>query len=196
MVERRTEVETRVPSKLWSVARQCKKCSHHWDANVPQSKPHTQALLLRFVTYKALEKDLSPKMQDKLQSEKPGFWGYAEQSQEKLLLKSLVEVVSYGAGEGNHRWLVRRREGQGAHSRLCNKESADILTSHWGRLGWWGKLMHAVRAHQQAEKATFASEYHEEDLLLSTKYGEWKELKWSPWWQVDTTTVKQIRVHY
>ena len=37
--------------------------------------------------------------------------------------------------------------------------------------------MHAVRAYQQAEKATFASECHEEDLLLSTKYGGWKELK-------------------
>ena len=65
-----------------------------------------------------------------------GFEAMQEQSQEKLLLKSLVEVVSYGAGEGDHRWLVRRRERQGAHSRLCNKESADILTSHWGRLGW------------------------------------------------------------
>ena len=47
-----------------------------------------------------------------------GIEATQEQSQEKLLLKSLVhvEVVSYGAGEGNHRWLVCRRERQGAHS--------------------------------------------------------------------------------
>ena len=50
MIERRAEVERRAPSKLWPVARQSKGCSLHWDSNGPQSKPHTQASLPRFVT--------------------------------------------------------------------------------------------------------------------------------------------------
>ena len=34
-----------------------------------------------------------------------------------------------------------------------------------------------MRAYQQAEKATFASEYHEEDLLLSTKLWRTERVK-------------------
>ena len=77
-----------------------------------------------------------------------------------------MEIVSYGAGEADHRWLVRRREGQGAHSRLCSKESTDI-TRQCGRNG-----LRAMRAYQQDEKATFASDHRVEDSVLPTFYGE------------------------
>ena len=118
MIERRAEVERRVPSKLWPVARQCKKLNvaitqmlmYHRASHIPRlycpGLSHTKLWKRIFLQ--------NCKTNSRVES--LGIEATQEQSQEKLLLKSLVEVVSYGAGEGNHRWLVCRRERQGAHS--------------------------------------------------------------------------------